>query len=138
MSTIGSGPVPIYNNPPIEPQFYEPSQFFISAITLGLTTTVTTTVSHNYVIGQQVRLIIPANCGSRQLNGTSPYVISIPSVTQVELQLDSTNSNAFIYSTSSTPAQITAIGDINSGPVNTGRTNNQTFIDGSFINISPA
>ena len=54
-----SGPIAPYNNLPIMPQYYAPSQFFISTVTRGQNTTVTTTVSHNYVVGQTVRLIIP-------------------------------------------------------------------------------
>jgi len=30
-----TGPIALYNNLPIEPQYYQPSQFFISDITLG-------------------------------------------------------------------------------------------------------
>jgi len=43
-NTVLSPPIPPYQNLPIESQFYQPSQFFISAISLGTTTTVTTTV----------------------------------------------------------------------------------------------
>ena len=45
------GPTPAYNNPPIEPQFYQPSRFVISAISNGNPTTVTTSEENNYVVG---------------------------------------------------------------------------------------
>ena len=131
------GPTPIYNNPPIEPQFYQPSQFFISAITLGQTTTVTTTVNNNYVIGQEVRLIIPFSFGCRQLNGLSAIVISIPSPNQVELNIDSRGGDQFKSSTATTQPQIIAIGDVNSGQINANGVNSILNIPGSFINISP-
>ena len=92
----------------------------------------------NYVVGQLVRLIIPPSFGSRQLNETQGYVISIPSGNQVILNINSMNVDLFISSTATTLPQILAIGDINTGAVNSnGRSNNFTYIPGSFINISP-
>jgi hypothetical protein len=138
MASPITGPIPPYSNPPIEPQFYLPSRFVISAINLGLTTIVTTTEDTNYVVGQEVRLVIPPTYGTRQLNGQTGYVLSFPSPNQVELNIDSFGMDSFIMSSSRTQAQILAIGDINSGDVNNnGRLNNKTFVPGSFINISP-
>jgi len=136
--TVISYPIPAYQNLPIEPQFYQPSRFVISAIALGVTTVVTTTVNNNYVIGQLVRLIIPPSFGTRQLNEQQGYVISIPNPNQVELTIYSVGFDAFINSTATTQAQILAIGDINTGVTNAnGRSSTGTFIPGSFINISP-
>lgn len=137
MSVI-SYPIPLYANVPIEQQFYNPSRFDISAITLGKTTTVTATVSMNYVIGQLTRLIIPPNAGCRQLNNQEAYVISLPSSTQVELQLDSSRGvNPFILPATSTQPQILCVGDINMGIISsTGRVIPTTNIPGSFINVS--
>ena len=132
------GPIAVYNNLPIEPQNYQPSQFFISAITLGQSTTITTTVNNNYVVGQEVRLLIPPSFGSYQLNEQTGFIISIPASDQFVLNIDSSmNVNAFINSSSTTQAQCVAMGDLNTGQTNTGRTNNITYIPGSFINISP-
>ncbi len=132
------GPIAFLNNLPIEPDNYQPRMFFISTIALGRTTTVTTTEDHDYVIGQECRLIIPPSNGCRQLNEKKGIVISVPSSTQVVLDIDSSqNVDAFTASSEPTQPQILAIGDINTGAINTGRTNNQTFINGSFINVSP-
>lgn len=132
------GPIAVYNNLPIESQNYQPSRFVISAITLGQTTTITTTVNNNYVVGQEVRLLIPSSFGSYQLNEQTGFVISIPAPNQFVLNIDSSmNVNAFISSMATTQAQCVAVGDVNTGQTNTGRTNNLTFIPGSFINISP-
>jgi hypothetical protein len=131
------GPTPIYNNPPIEPQFYQPSQFYISAIALGATTLVTTTVNNNYVLGQQVRLIIPPTFGCRQLNEMTALVIGIPNPNQVILNIFSTGGDAFKSSTATTQPQIIAIGDVNSGQINANGVNSILNIPGSFINISP-
>lgn len=135
-----SYPIPLYQNLPIEPQFYQPRQFVISNLTLGLTTIITTTIDHDYVIGQEIRLLIPPSYGSYQLNEALGYVLSIPTSNQVQTSINSLrNVDAFIASSSIIQqAQIVAIGDINSGQTNSsGRINNLTYIPGSFINISP-
>ncbi len=133
------GPIPPYTNVPIHADYYQPSRFVIEDIGLGQTTTITTTENMNYVIGQQVRLLVPESFGSYQLNGRTGFVISIPAVDQVVLDIDSAlNVNAYVASSAKTQAQILAIGDINSGPTNTsGRVNNITYIAGSFLDISP-
>lgn len=134
-----SYPIPLDQNLPIEAEFYIPSRFVITDVTLGTTTIVTTSVAHDYVIDQQVRLIIPAAFGCFQLNNTFGYVISIPSTTQVEITLDSSqNVNQYIAATSTQVPQILAIGDVGSGQINnSGRINLNLNIPGSFENISP-
>lgn len=99
MSSVGtviSYPIPAYSNVPIEAQFYQPSRFVISAISLGITTIVTTSLDNNYVVGQLVRLLIPAPYGSFQLNNVQGYVISLPASNQVEIGIDSSLANAYV------------------------------------------
>lgn len=135
---IISYPIPAYSNVPIQPQFYQPRFWFISTITNGPTTLVTTTTTQDFVIGQLVRFIIPQSFGIRQLNERQGYVLSIISTTQVEVDIDSTSMDAFTSSSATTQPQILPIGDIGNGQVNaTGRRNTATYIPGSFINISP-
>jgi hypothetical protein len=127
-------------NPPIVPQFYAPSVYYITAISNGNNTTVTTATTHNYVIGQKVRFHIPPTYGERELNEQEAYVLSIPSATQVLVGIDSITYNAFIPSPSYGPTkpQICAIGDVNTGSINsTGRISNGTTIPGAFRNTSP-
>ena len=134
------GPIAPENNPPINPQYYQPSVFDISAISLGSSTTVTTTVDHNYVVGQIVRLVIPMIYGSFQLNEQQGIVTSIPASDQVVININSTLANPFVSNPTSgiTQPQIVAMGDINSGTINaSGRSNTGTYIPGSFIDISP-
>lgn len=124
------------------PQFFNPSQFFISAITLGFTTLVTTTVNNNYVVGQQVRLLIPPANGCRQLNEQFGYVLSVPAANQVQISLNSMGADAFKTTSLPNQPQIIAIGDINSGIISTngklGSNNNfAPTVPGAFINISP-
>lgn len=133
------GPIAPENNPPINPQYYEPSVYTISAIGLGVLTTITTSVNHDYVVGQLVRLAIPQPNGATQLNETQSYVVSISAPNQVITDLNSTKSNPFIASTPNDQwqPQIMAIGDINSGTINMGRSNNGTTIPGAFRDVSP-
>ncbi len=137
--SVISYPIPAYSNLPIRADFYQPRRFVISNITLGQTTVVTTSVDHDYVIGQEVRLIIPSEFGSYQLNESFGYVLTIPALNQVEISIDSSrNVDSYIAATSNQSPQILAIGDVNTGPINYhGRISNITYIDGSFINISP-
>jgi len=141
------GPVPAETNPRTTPWYYQPTAFPIAAISLGATTTVTltavttggTTVNPNFVIGQEVRFLIPYGYGTRQLNNEKGYVISLPSSTQVEVDIDSNLYNAFVASPSgaNSNAQLLPVGDINSGQVNSsGRINQLTYISGSFRDIS--
>jgi hypothetical protein len=141
MTTTYFGPPrPAYSNPPINPQYFQPSRFVISEIALGPTTLVTTSVNHNYVIGQLVRLFIQPTYGTYQLNEVLGYVIAIPTATQITLNINSTGFNAFIPSPSYGPTlpQVVAVGDSGSGIISlTGRSVPSTAIPGSFINISP-
>jgi len=134
--TVLSYPIPLYQNLPIEPQNYQPGAFVISAIQTGQQTLVTTTETHNYVLGQNVRLLIPSSFGSIELNGQQGYVIAIPQPNQVLLNIFSLYVDPFINSTATTQAQIVAIGDINSGYQSSTGNNVQPLLPGSFENIS--
>ena len=148
--SVITGPIALYNNVAVNPQYYQPSQYFISTISLGQMTTVTTTVNHNYVIGQLVRLLIPEiytklsngiqinipTC--TQLNEQEGYVESIPNPNQVVLNIDSSFYDPFVTSTQPAQPQILAIGDINLGNINaSGNLVTSTLIPGSYQNISP-
>ena len=144
MNPFNSGPLAPERNPPIEPQYFQPSNFPITAIALGATTTVTLGesfgVSNNYVVGQLVRFVIPQFYGTWQLSGQTGYVISIPSADQVVVNINSIGYDAFNASPpyGPTPPQMVAVGDIANGTINaTGRIIPTTTIPGAFINISP-
>lgn len=137
-NTVISYPIPPYSNVPIEPQFYKPNNFVISAITLGLITIVTTILDNNFVIGQQIRLFIPFSFGSRELNGKTAFIIDIPAPNQVALNISSQGVNPFVTNPNGTQPQIIPIGDINNGFTdNNGQDPTPPTIPGAFINISP-
>lgn len=140
MSIFPPGPRAPESNPPINPQYYAPRLYFISALSEGVSTIVTTSVNHDFVVGQLIRLLIPPTYGASQLNGQQGYVTSIPAANQVVVNINSTQANAFIPTPTYGPTQpqIVPIGDINTGTINSsGRSNTGTFIPGSFIDISP-
>jgi hypothetical protein len=132
------GPVPPYTNPPINPQYYQPSRFAIAAITTGPTTTITTSINHNYVVGNECRVLIPQGYGTTQISGLTGLVTAVPAANQVTLNINSQRANSFILAQNPSQAQIVAIGDINTGAINTIGGDYTTFIPGSFIDISPA
>lgn len=114
------------------PYLYFPGTTFISAITLGTTTTIDTTDAHNFVVGQEVAFRIPQAWGTVQLNSLpnilvpgSPvygYVIAVTDYNTVVVNIDSSaytafNSNqAFTTGGFSFP-QIVSAGDVNTGGV---------------------
>lgn len=133
-------PTPAQTNPPIKPGYFAPSVYEIRDVILGVDTTITTAVNHNYVIGQLVRLNIPSTYGSYQLNQATGYVIRIPTTTSVVIGINSLGFNTYTASPSYAPtlAQITPVGDVNTGLISsTGPLFPTTTIPGSFINISP-
>lgn len=105
----------------------------------------TTFLDMNYVVGQEIRLLIPPTFGCRQLNGLTGIILSILA-NQVTVSIDSSqNVDEYIASSDLVQsAQIVAIGDVNNGQIsstgevilpNGGNTNTQ--VPGAFINISP-
>lgn len=138
MSSPFPGPTPPYQNLPIQPENFKPRFHYITNITLGRETIVTTATDMDFTIGQLVRLIIPQFNGCIQLNEKTGYVIAKPADNEVTLDLDSSlNVNPFVTSTYATQPQIVPVGDINTGQINRhGRVKNKTYIPGSFRNIS--
>lgn len=134
------GPIPPETNPAIKPQYYEPSRFVISALATGTSTTITTSTDNNYVVGGQVRVLIPQYYGTYQINGQTGFITSLLSSSQFIVNIDSSNANAFISNPVFGPdlPQVVAVGDVNTGAINANGSRNQTtFIEGSFINVSP-
>ena len=126
--TVISYPVPIYQNAAIQSSFYNPNVFEINAITLGFTT------DHNFVVGQEVKVLIPDNFGTRGLNQKKGYVISLPETDQITITRSSIGMDAFILASDTTRPQVVAVGDINSGTTNTNILSQGTSIPGSFLN----
>lgn len=130
-TALSASPTGAYVRQVLNPFIYEPGVNFISAITTGTTTTVTTTAPHNFVVGQEVGFRIPSVWGTTQLNTLpntsipgSPvyyYVTSVTSNTVFVCNAISTGFTAFNsnQTVASVPGmnlpQVFAAGDVNSG-----------------------
>lgn len=116
------------------PYLYAPGVSFINSITLGSTTTITTTAPHNLNLGSEVAFRIPQQWGTTQLNALSDprrpgsplygYVMSVVSATSVVVKINSSNFTAYNSNIPVTGVvglsfpQMIAAGDINSGGTN--------------------
>jgi len=157
------------------PYLYAPGVTVISAITNGATTTIDTTSAHNLVVGQEVAIRIPTIAGAPTVwgptqfnslpNNTTPgspvygYVIAVTDYNTVVVNINSTNYSTFNVNLpfanvpGATPAQLVAVGDVNTGgvqisagsqlypppyvvPIGTTRVNsiNGPAIQGAFFN----
>lgn len=138
-SVYDIGPIAPYRNSPIRADNYKPRKFIITAIQKGVQTLVTTDTNNDFVIGQQIRFLIPPVAKMRQLNEQSGFVVAIPSPNQVLININSVEFDDFVSSPTYnyTPPQIIPIGDANIGLLNPlGRVANTLTIPGSFQNIS--
>lgn len=115
------------------PDLYFPGVDFISHITTGATTTITTTAQNNFQVGQEVAFRIPRIWGTAELNSLpntlipgSPiygYVISVTDDVTFVVNINSTGYTAFnpnqtfaSYPGEKWP-QVVAVGDVNTGGV---------------------
>lgn len=122
---------------------YSPHIEDISSISQATQAVVQTDEDHSFVIGNQVQFFIPPQYGMRQLNNLKGYVINVPASNQIVVDIDTTTFSAFTIPTPPTyvvynPAQVTAIGDINTGTQNPGGVvPNPNTIPGAFKNQFP-
>jgi hypothetical protein len=132
-TALTASPVGAYVTQVLYPWLYLPGVNFISALTLGTTTTVTTTSNHNYVQGQEIAFRIPTVYGTTGLNSLpnnvipgSPiygFVTSVTSNTTFVCNINSSTFTAFNTNqpVSSVPGlqfpQVVAVGDVNTGGV---------------------
>lgn len=163
-TALAASPSGAYVKKVLYPYLYQPGVSFISAITVGATTTIDTTTAHNLVVGQEVAFRIPDDWGIVQLNSLpnvltpgAPvygYVISVTDANTVVVNIDSSAYTA--YNSNQTVAnvpglsfpQMVAVGDVNTGgvaissgsplypspSVNGASTINGPAISGAFVN----
>jgi hypothetical protein len=118
------------------PSAYYPKHRIITAMGLGSTTTVTMSVTCGYVVGQEVRLVIPAIWGPSQLNGMQGTITAINTTTNtITLNINSSGMTSFAFPTSAqaaaglTFAQVTPIGEAATYPY-------QNLLDDATVNQS--
>lgn len=76
-------------------KFY-PRTRYISAITLGTTTTIKMTVAHDFAVDDLVRLVVPQQFGTKELNSLAVKVTAITTGT-ITVDYDSTGFTAFTF-----------------------------------------
>lgn len=79
------------------PQLFSPRSRFITALTLGASTSVVTSVDHGYGVGEYITLAIPAAFGSSEINFKSGKVLSITSANEFVVDIDSAAASAFAF-----------------------------------------
>lgn len=79
------------------PQLFSPRSRFITALTLGASTSVVTSVDHGYGVGEYITLAVPAAFGSSEINGLSGRVLSITSANEFVVDIDSAAASAFAF-----------------------------------------
>ncbi len=116
------------------PFLYVPQDNYVSLISLGSTTQITTTMDHNFEVGQEIAFRIPQQWGTVELNSLPnlltpgapayAYVISVASNRTFTCNINSTAFTAFnpnqpITPTNTIPGltwpQVLAVGDVNTG-----------------------
>ncbi len=115
------------------PFLYLPEDNFVSAVTLGNTTTIVTTMYHNFEVGQEIAFRVPSIWGPSGLNSLpnllipgAPiygYVVSITDNWTFVCNINSSAFTAFTDNFTMTAAtlpglqypQVLAVGDVNTG-----------------------
>lgn len=132
-TALSGSPATAFVKKVLYPYLYQPGASYVSAVTLGSTTTIDTTTAHNFVVGQEVAIRVPSAWGTIQLNSLpnsqipgSPiygYVVAVTDYNTVVVNINSSSYTAFNSNQpfASFPgqqfAQIVAVGDINTGGV---------------------
>ena len=162
-TALSGSPAGAFVKKVLYPFLYAPGVSYIEAITLGATTTVTTTAPHNFVVGQEIGFRIPSSWGTIQLNTLpnnltpgSPLYYYVTAVINSTTFVCSASSSAFTAFNTNQPVasvrglsfpQVFAMGDVNTGgvqysggnlypsPVVNGvSTINGPAIQGAFVN----
>lgn len=130
-TAIAGSPAGAFVMKVLYPFLYVPEDNVVSALTLGSSTTVVTTMYHNFEVGQEVAFRIPTVYGTTQLNSLpnvlipgSPVYGYVVSVTDNWTYVCSINSTGFTALNTNQPFPTTgglqfpqnlAVGDVNTG-----------------------
>lgn len=115
------------------PFLYVPEDNVVSAVTTGATTTIVTTMYHNFEVGQEIAFRVPSYWGPIQLNSLpntvipgSPVYGYVTSITDNWTFVCSINStgftpfNTFAVASAQVPTNVTYMQVLSTGDVNTG------------------
>lgn len=112
---------------------YYPTRRYIVNITQAAQAVVTTSVNHLYVVGQSVRLYVPAAFGMTQANGLLVNITAVTAGT-FTINLDTTAFTAFAFPLAAavpfTPAMVVPVGE------ETDQFSNPNLLDDATINTA--
>lgn len=102
---------------PNDPIFY-PRRRYITNITQAASAVITMSVTHQFTVGQQVRLVVPPEFGMIEMNGLLGTITAISTVNNtITVNINSTGFTAFAFPTSAiaangiTFAQVVPVGE---------------------------
>lgn len=118
MSTIAAATTGSWRKISFNPIFY-PRRRTITAITQASNAVVTLSVTHQYVAGQKVRMVVPAACGMVEMNGLQATIVSVNTTTTsgntITLDIDSSAFTAFTFPLTAavpfSPAEVVPMGE---------------------------
>lgn len=124
---------------PFDPRFYPPYRF-ITAITQATSAVITLSVTHQYVVGEQIRVIVPSAFGMIEMNNLTGIITAINTTTNtITVNIDSSGFTAFAFPTSAvaalgvSPALVVPVGE---GAVNSTSQPYGNLLDDATRNTS--
>jgi hypothetical protein len=121
-----------------DPLFY-PRRRTITAITQATNAVITLSVTHGYIVGQEVRIHVPAQFGMTQIDGLQGAIIAIDTATgnghnTITVNINSTGFSPFVFPLTAavpfTPAEIVPIGEDTATALNL----NQNILSDATVN----
>ena len=118
MSQIVAGTTGSWRQINFDPIFY-PRRRYITKITQASQAVITLSVTHGYLVGQSVRLVVPAAYGMVEMNGLLGDIVAINTNTSsgntITVDIDSTGFTAFAWPLSAavpfTAAEVVPVGE---------------------------
>ena len=100
----GAGTGGFVRRVPFDPRFYPPTRL-ITSISKASSAVIVLSVTHQYVVGQQVRIIVPSAYGMTEMNNQLATITAINTTTNsITVNVDSTNFTTFAFPTSAIAA----------------------------------
>lgn len=111
-----------YRIVPFDPIYY-PRRRFITKITKAVQAVVTLSVTHQYTVGQQIRMVVPAAFGMQEMNGVLATIVAVDLVNNtITLNVNSSGFSTFAFPTSAVAgagvsfAEVTPVGEAATAP----------------------
>lgn len=95
MSTIVAATTGTYRVVPFDPLF-APRYRFATAITAASSAVVTTSMLHEYVVGQKIKMVVPSAFGMTEMDGLTGTITAV-STSTFTLDIDSSAFTAFVF-----------------------------------------